>query len=339
MDIKKAITFRASSLGDAMLAKHLLENVHAQYPAARCGLVVAGRATMIKELLAAYPWITVVEANRKSLRSLWYLWREWRDSDLVVTPGVKPGGQFGIGSKIAARLLARRGALVGFTDAFPFNTYVYDTVLPYDAVKAPRLLEQDALRAAGIAVTIPDLSLSYVAKPEILVSLGLQNKKYVVVHLFAGADSRGMSQQKRQELVDMLAQQYPDTPLVFTGTAREREAIERLTLPPQAVIAAGRGGVEELATLIVHSAVMLSVGTGPSHMASHLKHPLVVLVVCNGRHWCGTEQFGEESRAYTHVYSCVECCGTSHNPTEATSPCIEGISTAAVVSDVGRYLS
>ena len=58
----KALTFRASSIGDALMAKYLLENVRATHPEARCAIVVAGRSGMIRDLLAAYPWIEVLEA-------------------------------------------------------------------------------------------------------------------------------------------------------------------------------------------------------------------------------------------------------------------------------------
>lgn len=338
MQIKKVLTFRASSIGDALLAKHFFENIHVQYPDARCALVVAGRAAMIRDLLAAYPWIEVIQANRRSISSLWHLWRNFAHCDVVVTPGVKPGGRFGFASKIAARLLARPGGFIGFDDGQAINRYLYDTLLPYDAQKAPRLLEQDALRAAGLAIAIPDLSLTHIPQPQILQNLGLESKKYVALHLFAGADSRGMSQEKRQALINALSERYPDVPIVLTGTAVEAGLIKQLTLPRGIVIAAGKGSVQDLATLIVASAVMVSVGTGPSHMASHLKHPLVVLVVCNGMHWCGTEQFGEASGQYTHVHSCIACCGKTHASSGDLSPCIEGISLPAVLADVARYL-
>ncbi|MES2203231.1 MAG: hypothetical protein V4474_02860, partial [Patescibacteria group bacterium] len=110
MPIRKALTFRASSIGDCLMGKYLLDNVHAQYPAARLGLVVASRGAMIRDLLSAYPYIEVVEANRANPGSLWRLWRAWRGSDVVVTQYAgKQGGRFSLATKVMARLLARRG--------------------------------------------------------------------------------------------------------------------------------------------------------------------------------------------------------------------------------------
>src|SRR3989338_3419571 len=97
MKIEKALTFRASSIGDCLMGKYLLENIHAQFPNARLGIVVASRGAMIRDLFATYPWLEVIEANRRSPRSLFYLWRNFRNSDLVMTQYAgKLGGRFGL---------------------------------------------------------------------------------------------------------------------------------------------------------------------------------------------------------------------------------------------------
>lgn len=135
--IQKVVTFRASSIGDCLMGKYLLDNVHAQFPNARLAIVVASRAAMIRDLLAASPHIEVIEANRKSLKSLWSLWREFRGSDLVVTQYAgKVGGKFSLASKLAARVLARRGGLVGFRDASRFN-FFYDHIVEFNRSEAP----------------------------------------------------------------------------------------------------------------------------------------------------------------------------------------------------------
>src|SRR3989344_4332469 len=82
--IKKAFTVRASSIGDCLMAKYLLQNIRAAYPRARLGLVVAGRGAMIRDLLAAYPWLEVIEANRRSPRARWHLIKNFWRSGLGV---------------------------------------------------------------------------------------------------------------------------------------------------------------------------------------------------------------------------------------------------------------
>ncbi len=336
MRIRKALVFKASSIGDALMAKHLLENVHAAYPEARCGLLVAGRGAMVRSLLASYPWIEVLEVNRRNPAALWKLWRTYQGSDLVVTSYVKPGGRFGFFSKVAARILARPGCLFGFTDASWWNRYVYDHLLESSMVRAPRLLEEDVLRVAGISIAHESMTLNYLPQPKLLSRLELEGAPYVAVHLFAGSDGRAMSQSKRQALLDALFAELPGMTFVLTGTTSERPFLEELTLPERARIVAGDLTVQELAALLDGSTCVVSVGTGPSHMTSHLGKPLVVLVVCIGIPWCGKEQFGEA--APVQIFSDTSACASGHRMTEQSPACIEGIDVGSVARAMATYV-
>lgn len=336
MIIRKALVFKASSIGDALMAKHLLENVHAAYPEARCGLLVAGRGAMVRSLLAAYPWIEVIEVNRRDVKALWRLWCTYRGSDLVMTSYVKPGGSFGFFSKIAARILARPGRLFGFTDASPWNTYVYDHLLESSMVRAPRLLEEDVLKAAGVPIAHTSMTLEYLPQPELFSRLTLEGVPYVAVHLFAGSDGRAMSQKKRQALLDALLHELPDMTFVLTGTTSERPFLEELDLPQRARIVAGDLSVQELAAVLDGSVCVVSVGTGPSHMTSHLGKPLVVLVVCIGIPWCGKEQFGDD--VSVQIFSDTHACKEGHQMREQPPACIEGIDVGEVARATSRFV-
>lgn len=335
--LQKALTFRASSIGDALNAKYFLENVHAAYPDARCAIVVAGRAAMICDLLAAYPWIEVIEANRTNFRSLISLWRAFRRSDLVVIPAAKAGASFSLPSKLAARLLARRGALVGFEDASGMNAYLYDRTVPLHPMQAPRLSEQDALRAARIPIAVPQMRLAFVPAPALLERLQLEPKKYITVHLFAGSENRGPSQRKRQEVLDMLARSMPHTPLVLTGSAAERVRLDALALPERARVVAGDLSVQELAALMAQSACVVSVGSGPSHIASSLSVPVLVLVTCHGVPWVGEGQYGEG--AEVHIFSDTASCIGGHDHSQPHPACIEGVDAEAVAHVAARYVA
>jgi FkbM family methyltransferase len=83
--IYKALTFRASSIGDSLMGKYLLDNIHANFPMARLGIVVSSRSGMVKTLLKHYPWIEVIEVNRRNPKRIWKLWKTWRGSDVIVT--------------------------------------------------------------------------------------------------------------------------------------------------------------------------------------------------------------------------------------------------------------
>lgn len=314
------------------MAKHLLENVRAANPAARCGLVVASRGAMIKDLLQAYPWIEVVEVNRRTPVKLLRFLRDYWGSDMVVT--LYTGGLVKGSTKLVARIIAKRGGLIGYKDRSSLNGWVYDVLLPLppDRSRAPRLLEEDALNAAGVPISLDAVSLRYVPQPGLLERLNLTKGNYIVVGFFSGAEARGLSPSRRQELLDALAREFPTMTLVLTGTAKEREAIARMHLPPKAVVA--QTTVQELAALIDEAACTTSVGTGTSHIASHLRRPLVVIAACQGLQWVGKDQYGD---APVTVFCKPEECVGGHDYSSYAT-CMNEIDMSAVVAATRAFM-
>ncbi len=301
------------------MGKYLLENIHQAYPDARCGIVVGSRGSMIRDLLADYPWIEVIEANRKSPKALLTLIRTYWRSDLVTT--LYTGGKLNLSTKLVARLLAKRGSLVGFTDTSPANRFLFDITLPtHGRDGVPRLHELAVLTAMHIPVGITWMRYSYIPQRELLPRLQLTEKTYVVVGLFSGADARGLSPKRKQDLIEALARSFPNHKLVFTGTPTERAKLAELHVPPTAVIA--ETTVQEAAALIAASVGMVSLGTGTSHIAALLHVPLVVMVACQGRQWVGPEQFGD---APVRVFSNPSACPPEGHDYSGYAPCINTI--------------
>lgn len=323
MTIRKVLTFRASSIGDALMAKYFLEQIHEKYPNARYGIIVANRGAMIRDLLSAYPWIEVIEANRKSIQSLWHLWKRFHESDIVLTQYAgKGGGAFSMPSKLMARVLAVRGGLVGFIDSSSWNTYLYDTLVPIDIARAPRLLETDALVARGIPIAQSVPTLLSIPHEHIFSTHTITKGEYVVVHLFAGSLGRGMSQEKRQALLDVLADALPERTLIVTGSATECPYLEKLSLPKNAKNLSGKLSLQELITLIRESKGMVSIGTGPSHIASHVGTKVIVLVTCIGVPWCAEDQFGPHAG---YIFTRTDLCCGHHDLSRQPPICIEEI--------------
>ena len=232
MNVTKALTFRASSIGDCLMGKYLLENIHDRFPDARLGIVIGSRAGMIRDLFAAYPWLEVIEANRRNPGALFSLWKNFHGSDLVVTQYAgKKGGRFGLASKLAARLLAKRGGLVGFTDASKVTALLYDRLLPvrFDTAVAER--DREALCAAGFSVSLPFPALEFVRDGAVLTTYNLEAGKFIVVHLFAGNKGRGLSPDKKRELLGALAKKLSGIRIVLSGgTEKKRCASQRVFL-------------------------------------------------------------------------------------------------------------
>ncbi|MGD0328611.1 MAG: glycosyltransferase family 9 protein [Minisyncoccia bacterium] len=330
MIVRKALTFRASSIGDCLMGKYLLENIHAQFPEARLGLVVANRAGMIRDLLAAYPWLEIIEANRRSPKALLSLWKNFHGSDLVVTQYAgKQGGSFGFASKLAARMLAKRGGLVGFTDASKWNGILYDQLLSARSDIAVADHERGALRAAGLPMSLPFPALEFVRDNTARTKFNLETGKFIIVHLFAGNSGRGLHPDKKRELLNILAEKLPRIRLVISGGTNDQEEALRIAESIPATVIAGKTTLQELMNLIFESRGVVSVDTGVAHIAAQLGKPLIVMRTCLGRSWWLPKQYGEE--APVTVFSRDDLCNAGHIYKDFPD-CINAISIDELVS-------
>ncbi|MCX6787582.1 MAG: hypothetical protein NT108_00230 [Candidatus Kaiserbacteria bacterium] len=318
--IRKGLTFRASSIGDCLMGKYFLENIYKAHPEARCAIVVGSRGAMIRDLFAAYPWLEIIEANRRNPFSLIELGKKFHGTDVTLTQYAgKNGGSFSLMSKLAARMLTKRGGLIGFQDSFPFNGVIYDRVLPLLQKSAPVELERSALTAAMVPIGIPMPSFLYTPQPQIFERLGLHQVKYVVLHLFSGGKARGVSPWYRQELISKLSKVLPDGhKLALTGSKAERESLK--DIPSNALIV--ETSMQELAALIAASVGMVSLDTGAAHLAAHLRKPLIVLASCVGEQWWSREMYGEHVPAA--VFTRTDVCAAGHDYSEYAK-CLEAI--------------
>lgn len=310
------------------MGKYLLENIRAAYPDARCTLAVSSRVGMIRDLFAAYHWLEVIEVN-KNPASLWRFFASGR-RDIVITPYT--GGVFGILPKLVARLFAK--TLIGYTDASHLNRFLFTKLIQLvGRSRAPRLLESDALAAIGIPLSVERLTFTYLQQPHLLEKFGLQNGKYVVLHLFAGSDARGLSLNSKHALISSLMKVLPeDWKLALTGGDKERESLGK-DLPPQVILV--HTSLQELAHLIDHSACVVSLDTGAAHIAAHMGKPLVVLAShCAGTQWWSPDMYGEETRT---LFSCLGICkGRHEHPGYAR--CLDAIDPETVASRVAVIL-
>lgn len=316
--IKKAVTFRASSIGDALMALYLFQNVRKANPKAKCALVVAGRGKMVKDLLLAYPWLEVIEANRKSPKAVLHLLKSYWLADMVTTPYT--AGTVNLFTKLMARFIGRSPGVIGFIDKSQWSKYFFDTLVPiWGRGTAPRLAEQAALKAAGVPIGQEYFSYEFIPQPHIFEKLGVKAGQYIVVHLFAGSQTRGLDPEHQQQLVDSLVQEFPGMQLVFTGTDHDHGFIKKLKLPQDAVLATT--SVQEMAQLLKSAKGVVSVGTGPSHMASILRVPTAVMCVCHGVPWCDETQYGD---APIKVFARPDLCPAGHNG-EGYARCMNGL--------------
>lgn len=328
MEIHKALTFRASSIGDGLMGKYLLENIHAAYPEAQCSLVVGSRASMLQDLFTAYPWLTVREANRYRLGSLLRLVRGCSGANATVTQYAGKGGAFSLLSKLMARLLTKRGGLVGFRDSFFANNYIFDHVLPYDKEKAIRLHECDALAALTVPLALPVPTMRYQPTADLLETHALVQGKYIVLHMFSGSERRSMSPSQKRCLVTELVQSIPEgMELVLTGGPGDMAAASDLVEGTSARSLAGVLTLQQLMQVIDGAHAIVALDTGAAHLAAQLRKPLIVMHSCHGRSWWLPEQYGKD--ADIRVLTDRTQCEHGHIEREHP-PCLENIAPKVV---------
>jgi FkbM family methyltransferase len=294
VSIRKAVTLRASSIGDSLMAKYFLENIHAQYPDAQCSILVSGKAGMIRDLLAAYPWIEIFEANKSEPMSIVQAWRKLSPSDATVTQ-YSGRGQFATASKIFARSITRIGKLAGFTDAWPLNKYLYDYLIPFSMRRAMRLYERDALEALGVEPTVDQITLVPKHDTGVVERIGLTKQKYVVLNLFSGTTKRGLSLPFQIEITKGIIDALPSgAKVILTGGAFDQSVILKIKeAVPQVEVAPGLT-MQDLIVLVQNSGGVVSLDTGVGHIAAQVGVPLAILRTCWGYQWWVKEQYARE---------------------------------------------
>ncbi len=291
--IRKVLTFRAASLGDALLGKYFLENVHAAYPSAQCFLLVPMRGEMVRDLLRAYPWIIVLEVSRRKPLSIFHAFKVLFGTDLTLTQGVS-FGSFSLFSKLFARLVTKGGGLMGYHDAFRFNHLLYDTILETSSTKAVFLHDQDALRAAMVPIVTHKLFYDAPEVPGILRKFSLTVDHYVILHLFSGSINRGLSKESMVRITDTVSDFARGTyTVVLTGGKGDQKTLDTLAEQFGVVSVGGRTTVSEMAHLIKYAKLVVSVDTGAAHMASGLGKRTIVLRSYQTANWWQPEQYTE----------------------------------------------
>lgn len=328
--IRKALTLRASSIGDCLMGKYLLENIHAAYPEAVCSLFVSGKGSMVRDLLAAYPWIQVLEANARRPGAVFKAASILCPSDATVTQ-YSGRGTFSTTSKLFARAVTRRGRLVGFTDAWPFNRLVFDHLVPFEARRPTRLLECDALEALGIPVVFSRVTLTPHADNPIVEKLRLVPGSYLVVNLFSGSQKRGLSLEKQIAITRGLSASFgTGCAVVLTGGQGDFPLMKAIAEAAPETILAPSLGMQELITLVAKSGGTVSLDTGVGHIAAQTGAPLVVMRTCWGYPWWAKEQY---SRTGIEVIAHDELCAAGHRSV-AFPACLSAVSVEEVVRAV-----
>src|SRR5262249_20804845 len=131
------------------------------------------------------------------------------------------------------------------------------------------------------------------------------DRPWVLVHPGASAASRRYPPELFAEAAGMI-QRKLGCPVVFTGSAQERELVEgiRASMQAPSLSLAGRLSLGELAAVTSLASVLVSNNTGPVHVAAAVGTPVVDLyALTNPQH----TPWGVPCRVLSHDVPCKYC--------------------------------
>ena len=160
------------------------------------------------------------------------------------------------------------------------------------------------------------------------------DKRLVIVHTQARWDTKRWAPRKIAELSDRLIEGY-GAHVIFTGAKDDHSAVEEIVtlMRHTAVNASGKTTLKELAFLLKHAKLMITTDSGPMHVAAVMGTPVVAL-------------FGPTAPWRTGPYTDTALIVSTHLPCtpcfkrkcDRKKTCMQEISVAAVLAAVDKQM-
>lgn len=280
MDAPRTIVLvKLSAIGDVLHGVPVAVALKRQFPDARIGWVVEGRAA---DVLAGHPAIDhlfrLPRGWMKSWRSLRGLRRQLLDfrADVAIdmqgllksaVPTWLTGARLRIGH---ARPESREGAWLAYNRAVPATA-------PHVVDRNRDLLSPLGVGKSAASFDMPDWPVSRQRMQEWLATLRLASAP-VVINPGAGWPSKIWPEERFAAVARSLRDRHGLTSLIVWGGERELGAAERIAAAaPHATVVAPQTTLQDLAALCRLSRLFVSGDTGPLHLAASVGAPCVGL--------------------------------------------------------------
>lgn len=276
--IKKILVINLAFIGDTILSTPVTRALAKEYPQAKLTMLTIPVAAAIAEL---NPYIDKVitydkKGSHKGLVGMLKIAKQLRKEKFVMAVCLN---------------FALRGAAVAWLAGIPLR-------IGYDAQHAGLFLTHtssairdalwhesrnhlEVLRPLNIEPT--DTTLALITRPQDATSLANKitapalSKPYVVVCPFGSYDRKSLSMEKYVSIIQALS---AGALIYLIGGAKEQAdllTIARQSGLPEQQVLAGTLTLPELTVLIAKATVMLTVDTGPLHIAQAVGTPVVAL--------------------------------------------------------------
>jgi heptosyltransferase I len=288
-DCASALILKPSSLGDIVHTLPAVAALHQAFPHLQLRWVVN---TEWAPLLAGIPWLSaVIPFPRQQCRGALGPWRayQWAQAELPARGGSGAECVLDFQGLLRSALLAkasRSKPIIGLSDAREGARFFYHHTVPVDAAGHAVDRYLTLVKAMGADIREPTFSLAPGRAPAGWgeVEKWLNGQQPVILHPWSRGAGKSLSQQALQAMCAALA----PLPILLVGRTPE-------TWRPQGDHVrdlSGQTSLEELIWLLRQASWVISVDSGPMHMAAAITAQTV------GIHtWSDPRQVGPYSPA------------------------------------------
>jgi len=335
---------KLSAIGDVIQTLPMAEALKRQAPGARIDWLVEEEAS---ELLVGHPALDRVIVSRRrtwlkrlfrkgqireTLREIGRFLRELRsrDYDLVIdNHGILKSGLLVFLSRGKRKVGYRRSAGIADEGSYLFTHERYK----------PLSIERHALERyldliAQMGVPVDGAELHYPVPPEasrkaedLLRSKGPFCRPLVVIHPLAKWETKQWPREKFSRLISALTRRKIS--VAVTGSVQDvgpvKEILEGVEGPAAVLDLTGKTSLKELAAVFSLADLVLTVDTGPMHLAAAVKAPLIALFGPTAP-W-RTGPYGDRSRVLRKDLACSPC----FKETCSTMECMRSLSVEEVM--------
>ncbi len=264
--LKSILIVKPSSLGDIVHTLPVLAILRQHAPDARIEWVVN---TVWAPLLRNHPLLDgLVEFPRDQFRGLagmvglakWTKSQKDRRPDLALdVQGLLRSAMIGRGSK--------PDLFVGYSDAREGANLLHDAVIDVANKRSPHAVERYLTFFTQLGIELPEaieFPLPDGDLPEFFPNLP---SRFILLHPF----SRGRGKSLSANQVEMLAERWKDEPVILAGKAD----VPPLNLPESWINVLNKTTLAELIWLLRRASMVVSVDSGPMHLAAAANPKLV----------------------------------------------------------------
>jgi len=336
-NITNILIIRLDHIGDIIYSTVVLENIKNTYPQAKITFLTSGAGKEIIEnnpnvdnlIIFNAPWFNRKEKKIFVLGDFFKLVDELKEYNFDL--GFDLRGDF---RHILLMLLSGVKLRIGF--GITGGGFLLNKKVSYKKNLHPIEHNLDLLRSININVItyIPRIFIKKEAETQIYKLLKYYDFKEgdftVIIHSQAGNPSKNWPKEKFAELLNQIYKKYKAR-IILTGSQDDRLAnAEIINLSRvQALNLSGEINLQELFALINQSNLFVGIDSGPSHIASLTKKPVIIL-------YSGTNISREWAPKSSNVVIIQKkpACGNCNKTTCSDNICMDLITVEEVIKAV-----